>query len=370
MNLDYTDEQKSAKDEIRKLLTEQCDIAQVRRVLEGTEHGYHHAVWRKLGELGWLSAVVPEAQGGMGLDAVFLCALVEELGRALAPVPVFSSICLAVEAVRLFGSERQQAEVLPCLGSGDAIGAFALWEGPGPLQPKLAAEVRDGRLYGSKSPVSDGGVAELAIVAARNSETAEISLYLAHLDQAEVRRESLHSLDPCRPVARLSFEGARVELLARAVGWGAIEHLLDRAAVLSAFEQVGGADRALEEAVSYANTRHAFGRAIGGFQAIRHRLADVYIQIELARSNAYFGAWALSTDSDQLPIAASLARISATRAFELASRELLHVHGGFGMTWEADCHLFYRRSRQLAVALGGINDWRDRLVGRLDRKAA
>lgn len=370
MNLDYTDEQKNAKDEIRKLLNEQCSIAQVRRVLEGRENDYHHAVWRKLGELGWLSATLPDAHGGMGLDPVFLCALAEELGRALAPVPVFSSIYLAAEAVRVFGSERQQAELLPRLGRGDVIGTLALWEGPGSLRPKLAAEVRGDRLYGTKMPVTDGGVADLAVVAARGPGTADVALYVVQLNQPEVQRESLRSLDPCRPVARLSFQGARVEQLGSAIGWNAVEEIVDRAAVFCAFEQVGGAQRALEETVVYANTRHAFGRPIGGFQAIRHRLADVYIQLELARSNAYYGAWALSADSDQMPIAASVARVSATRAFELAARELLHIHGGFGMTWEADCHLFYRRSRQLAVALGGINDWRDRLVGILDRKAA
>ena len=367
MNLDYTEEQKSIKEQIGKLLREQCDITVVRGVIEGKVPDYDRKLWSSLGELGWLAAGTPEQHGGMALDPVFLCGMAEELGLALAPVPVASSVFLAAEIVREHGSDEQQQKLLPQLGTGAVIGTFALWEGPGGLRPKVAAQVRDGKLYGFKSPVADGVVADIAVVAAVTAGSKDPALFMVNLDQPGVRRTPLHTMDPTRPAARLDFSGARVEPLA-ATGWADIEKAVDRAAIFCAFEQVGGAGRALQEAVAYANARYAFGRPIGGFQAIRHRLADVCIQVELARSNAYHGAWALNTPGADLPIAACIARISATRAFELAAREMLHVHGGFGMTWESDCHLFYRRSRQLAVSLGGAGDWSDRLVGILDRQ--
>jgi acyl-CoA dehydrogenase len=370
MNLDYTDEQQAIKAEIGKFLSQRCGLSEVRRVLEGNEADYHRELWRALSELGWLSAAIPAEFGGLGLDRVVLCAVAEELGRALAPVPVSSSIFLAAEAVMALGSVDQKQVLLPGLGSGKTIGTFALWEGPGSLQPRIEARVESGRLHGSKSPVPDGLIADVAIVGARAESSDDIGLFVVQLDQPEVRRERMNGIDPTRPVGRLVFNSARAEPLGNSTGWNAIQRVLERAAVLCAFEQVGAGEKALEQAVAYAHARHAFGRPIGGFQVIKHKLADVFIQLELARSNAYYAAWALNTGSDQLPIAAAIARVSATRAFELAARELVHVHGGFGMTWESDCHVFYRRSRQLALGLGGVNDWRDRLIGLLERGTA
>lgn len=370
MNLDYTDEQKAVKAQIAKLLDQRCSSADVRRVMTGEEPDFHRELWRKLGELGWLSAAIPAEYDGLGLDHVVLCAIAEELGRALAPVPASSSIFLAAEAIRLFGSADQKGEWLPRLGKGEVIGTFALWEGPGSLRPSLDASVHAGRLRGTKYPAPDGFVADIAVVAASCGEHSEVGLFLVDLKQRGVRRERVHSLDESRPSARVVFDGANVERLGDASGWRSVAAVLDRAAILISFEQIGGAQRALGEAVAYAQQRHAFGRPIGGFQAIKHKLVDVYIQIELAKSNAYYAAWALGSQSDQIALAAASARVSATRAFELAARESLHVHGGFGMTWESDCHLFYRRSRRLAVGLGSVNDWRDRLIGLLQQRAA
>lgn len=369
MNLDYTDEQKTIKAQIAKLLQERCSSAQVRRVLLGEEPDFDRRLWRELAGLGWLSAAIPAEYDGLGLDHVTLCAIAEELGRALAPVPMSSSIFLAAEAIAMFGSADQKCEWLPRLGNGEVIGTLALWEGPGALRPTLSTRMRGGRIDGIKYPVHDGGVADVAVVVALCDERAEPAFFLAELGQSAVRRERLRSLDDSRPSARIVFEGARAEPLGEASGWQSVAAVLDRAAVLGSFEQVGGAQRSLDEAVSYAKQRHAFGRPIGGFQAIKHKLVDVFIQVELARSNAYYAAWALATQSSQLPIAAASALVSSTRAFELAARELLHVHGGFGMTWESDCHLFYRRSRRLAGALGSVSDWRDRLIGQLEQQA-
>jgi alkylation response protein AidB-like acyl-CoA dehydrogenase len=146
--------------------------------------------------------------------------------------------------------------------------------------------------------------------------------------------------------------------------------VFDRAAVLIAFEQLGGAQACLDMAVDYAKGRYAFSRQIGSFQAIKHKLADMYVAIELGRSNAYYGAWALSTESSQLPLAAAAARVAASEAYYFAAKENIQAHGGMGFTWEVDCHLFYRRAKLLAVQAGGPGVWKEKLVRRLELKNA
>ena len=161
--------------------------------------------------------------------------------------------------------------------------------------------------------------------------------------------------------------GERVWLF---LGMALAESILSRAAVLLAFEQVGGADKALEMAKSYALERYAFGRPIGSYQAIKHKLADMYVKNELARSNAYYGAWALNADAAELPLAAAAARVAACDAFWFAAKENLQTHGGMGYTWDVDCHLYYRRAQQLGLVAGGAKAWKERLVSQLERRNA
>jgi acyl-CoA dehydrogenase len=178
-------------------------------------------------------------------------------------------------------------------------------------------------------------------------------------------------VDPTRSHAKLTFEGAPAERLgAPGQGWALLQRLLDRAAVLVAFEQVGGAQAALEMARDYALGRFAFGRPIASFQAVKHKMADMYVAIELARSNAYYGAWALSTDAPELPIAAAAARVSATEAFYLSAKECIQIHGGMGFTWEFDCHMYYRRAKLLALSLGSARRWKHELVARIEAARA
>jgi alkylation response protein AidB-like acyl-CoA dehydrogenase len=199
-----------------------------------------------------------------------------------------------------------------------------------------------------------------------------VSLFLVDLRGQGVARAPLQTIDPSRGHARLDFAGAAAEPLGPAgEGWSILERVFDRAAVLTAFEQIGGADRALEMARDYALERMAFGRPIGSFQAIKHMLADMYVSATLARSNAYFGAWALSTGAAELPEAAAAARVSATQAFQQCAKNNIQAHGGMGFTWAFDCHLFYRRSNLLAVNLGGQGQWENKLIARLrERNAA
>jgi acyl-CoA dehydrogenase len=364
LNFDFSDEQKQLRDQARRFLAERCPPAAVRAVLEGS-HSFDRELWRELGALGFLGAAIPEQYGGVGMGELELCVIAEELGRALAPAPAASSIYLAAGFLMAAGDEAQKQAWLPRLASGAAIGTFALAEAPGRVrEASIAAAVVNGRLTGAKTPVADGDVADLAIVAAR--EAGRVSLFLVDLNAAGVTRRVVESIDPTRAQAALAFDAAPAERLGGAgEGMAIAAAVMDRAAVLVAFEQVGGADRALEMARDYALERMAFGRQIGSFQAIKHMLADMYVAATLARSNAYYGAWALSTGSAELPVAAATARVSATQAFQQCAKNNIQVHGGMGFTWAFDCHLFYRRSNGLALSLGSQSTWEDLLIDRL-----
>jgi acyl-CoA dehydrogenase len=366
MNFDFSEELKQLRDQARRFLSEQCSASVVRRSLDG-EEPYAAGLWRGIAEMGWIGAAIPEAFGGAGLGYEGLCVLAEEMGRAAAPVPFGSSAYLAAEAILTAGSDAQRRTYLPRLADGSLIGCFALSEGNGAPEPSAVhARVVGGRLTGAKGPVADGGVAGIAVVVACD-EHRQPGLFVA--DLAGVRRRDLKTLDPTRNHARLEFDSVPVERLGSG-GWGSVQRVLDRAAILFAFEQVGGADACLQMACSYAQERFAFGRPIGSFQAIKHKLADMYVALELARSNAYYGAWALGADATDLPLAAATARVSATEAFDLASKENIQTHGGIGFTWAVDCHLFYRRSKQLGLVIGSAPFWKDRLVDLLETRNA
>jgi alkylation response protein AidB-like acyl-CoA dehydrogenase len=366
MNFDYSDEQKLLKKEARRFLADRCPPARVRAVLENDNAGHDPDLWKAIAEQGWQGAAIPEAYGGLGLGYVELCALAEELGRALAPTPFASSVYFFAEALILAGDEAQKKAVLPGIASGDFIGCIAVSEGPGPVTPdSIRASVREGRLSGVKLPVTDGAAATHAMALAKDE--GGFGLFMVELS-AGVDREALKSVDPSRGVARLAFDAAPcIRVGPEGQGFSLVEQVFDRAAVPLAFEQCGGADRCLELATDYAKERFAFGRQIGSYQAIKHKLADMFIKNELARSNAYHGAWALNTNSPELPLAASSARIAASEAFWYASKENIQVHGGMGFTWQADAHMFYRRSRQLALVAGAPPVWRERLVQQLEK---
>jgi alkylation response protein AidB-like acyl-CoA dehydrogenase len=367
VNFDFSDEQKQLREEARRFLADRCPTTALRAVLEGPQ-AYDKALWQGLAEMGFLGAAIPEEYGGVGLGHLELCVIAEELGRAIAPVPMASSIYLAAEFLMAAGSDAQKSAWLPKLASGEAIGTFALAEGVGKVtEANIKAGVTGGKLSGTKAPVPDGDIADLAVVVARSG--GQVGLFLVDLNGPGVTREVVDSIDPSRSQARLTFDGAPAEPLGGpSEGWRIAADVMDRAAVLVAFEQVGGADRALEMGRDYALDRMAFGRQIGSFQAVKHMLADMYVAATLARSNAYYGAWALSTGSPELPVAAATARVSATDAFQHCAKNNIQVHGGMGFTWAFDCHLFYRRSNALALGLGSKSTWEDLLIDRLRKR--
>ncbi len=282
------------------------------------------------------AVAIPEAFGGAGAGHLELCVIAEEMGRALAPVPFSSTVYLAAEAILLAGSDAQKQKWLPKIASGEAIGTMALFEGKGNPSPQgIKLSGSGGSLNGVKKPVPDGALADFAIVAARTGSSGrdtDVSLFLADMKAGGVEAKSLTNVDPSRGQAELVFNNCKAEPLGRAgEGWGIISQVLDRAAVLMAFEQVGGADRALEMGRDYSLDRIAFG---------------------------------------ELPEAAAAARISATQAFQHCAKNNIQVHGGMGFTWEFDCHMYYRRSNAMALALGSLSYWEDALIDRMRKRNA
>jgi acyl-CoA dehydrogenase len=362
MNFDFSPEQEQFRDQVRRFFQKADGLGQGRALLEKRSEHYSKATWQGLAGLGVQATAIPESFAGLGLGALELCVAAEEIGRALAPVPFLSSVCVCAEAIRLFGTQEQQARWLPGLADGSIIGTWAVVEGD--RADRLETHLEAGKLIGTKMPVLDGMVADVAVVLARNGDAGTV-LALCDLSQpAAVRRRLVGTLDPTRPSARLEFDLAAAVPMALD-GVSAWQRLRDRAAVFLAFEQLGSAEAALNMARGYANDRIAFGRKIGSFQAIKHKLADMFVKIELARSHCYYGAWAISTDAKETPLAAAGARCSAIDALDYAAQENIQVHGGIGVTWEANCHLFYRRARLNGLILGSRFEWQDRLVGAL-----
>ena len=371
MNFDFSDDQNTLRTEIRKFLTKESPLTQARALLEG-EGRYAQGVWSGMAQLGVTSLMLPEDCGGIGLGAMEMCVVAEEVGRQLSPVPLASTMYLAVQAFLLSTQEhspQRQKWLQPV--SGGSVGCLAA---PTDGQKPLAdLPVFDGKtLKGECLLVADGIAAQWGVALARNAAGADV--LVAFQFDTSVQRKALKTLDPSKPYASLSFGGTAAELLDGVSSAAQVlARVRNRAAVMLAFEQLGAADAALEMAAAYAKERKAFGRAIGSYQGIKHKLANLYTNNQLARAHCYYGAWALTADMAQatgapeLAAAAAAARVSTTQALSDAAQENLHTHGGMGYTWELDCHLFYRRARQQAVELGNIHAWREQVAAELQK---
>ncbi len=371
MNFDFSDEQNLLRGEVRKYLAQQSPLSVARTVLEGSGTPYAAAVWQGLVELGATSLMLPDDCGGSRLGALESCVVAEEVGRQLAAVPLASTLYLAVQAILLGASPEQRRRWLAPVAGG-AIGAFAApLDGvvDGSALPRFA----DGRLTGPVDLVADGMAAQWAVVLASGADDHPV--WVASDLSAGLARRPLATLDMSKPVAAWTFEGTPAEALGTALDARVLlARVRNRAAVLLAFEQLGSAEAALEMAAAYARTRHAFGRTIGSYQGIKHKLVDLYNANQLARVHCYYGAWALAADvaapagAPELAAAAAAARVAASHAATQAAHEGLHVHGGIGYTWDMDCHLFMRRARQQAVLLGHEHAWREQLAAELEAR--
>jgi alkylation response protein AidB-like acyl-CoA dehydrogenase len=369
MNFDFSEDQKLLQKTARDFLTEHAPLSVNRDVLESGKD-WNPELWKQTAEMGWQGAAIPEEFGGAGFGHLELSLIATEIGRSLAPIPFAPSVYLATEGILLAGNAAQKKKWLTALAAGGAVGTLAFAEGPGfPSAASLKASYSGGKVSGKKVGVPAANIATVAIVVTKSG--AGLTLALVDLAAGGVTRTPSESIDPTQAVGELVFNNAAAEVLG-AEGKGAelLETLLDRAAVLLAWEQLGGAERAFEMTRDFTMGRYAFGRPIASFQALKHRMADEYVAVELAKSNCYWGAWALSNNDPELALAAPSARVSATEAFDLTSVEMVQMHGGVGYTWEYDCHLFYRRAKQQGLVIGTASTWREKLVQRLVAKSA
>jgi alkylation response protein AidB-like acyl-CoA dehydrogenase len=367
MNFKFSQDQEMMRDSAKRLLADLSSYAAVHKILD-SEATHDANLWKQMAEAGWLSTAIPEEYGGAGMGYLELAVLAEEMGKTLACTPFSSSIYMAAELIKAAGSESQKATYLAKLAAGDAIATVAYAEKGRIDAAGVQVKAQGRKLTGVKSPVVDGLSADLAIVSARDEEG--VSLYLVNLADSKVTRESVATMDRTRKQARLTFNGVDAEPLGKA-GQGAalLDAMSYKAAALFSFEQVGGAQAAMEMAVQYAKERYAFGRPIGSFQAIKHRIADMFVKVETARSSAYYAAWALESAPEKLQQAASGARVMGIDAYAFAAQENVQVHGGIGFTWEANPHLHMKRAKHLESLLGGAIVWRERLMRSLEQAA-
>jgi alkylation response protein AidB-like acyl-CoA dehydrogenase len=352
----FSTEQEQLRSVVRKFLDDKSPEASVRQQM-ATEQGYDPAVWRQMSDqLGLQGLAIPEAYGGSGFGFQELTIVLEEMGRALLCAPYFSTAVLAANALLLSADEDAKTRYLPGIADGTTIATLAhaedngRWDSSG-IQA-TAESTKDGwRISGTKSFVLDGHVSDLLLVAARTS--AGVSLFAVDGDAAGLTRTALSTLDLTRKQARLVLNSVPGVLIGGdGQGWSIIESTLHLAAVALAAEQVGGAQRVLESSVEYAKIRIQFARPIGSFQAIKHKCANVLLAVETAKSAAYYAAECAGVFSDELPVAASLAKSYCSEAYMTAAAENIQIHGGIGFTWEHSAHLYFKRAKSSELFLG------------------
>ena len=359
MNFEFGEDQELLREQARGFLAEHCPPAAVRAVLDG-DVDHDAELWQKIVEMGWTATVIPEEYGGLGLSYLELVVIAEELGRAAAPVPFSSSVYLATEALMICGTQEQKEKWLPLLAAGEAIGTFALSEGNGrPSVKSLNTKLTDGGLSGRKLPVADGRAADFAVVVAASDSGDGASWYLVELEQDGVSREAVRTLDFSRGHAVVEFANAMLNYW-QCAGWGRLTGCLTWLLCLRLGAGWSGRCRddsgaRLRHGTLCLWSRHRF------LSGDKHKLANMYVK-HLARSNCYYGAWALNTDSAELPLAAATARVGAIKAAVFAAEENVQTHGGMGFTWEFDCQFYYRRAKLLGVNVGSEGYWQDRLI--------
>jgi alkylation response protein AidB-like acyl-CoA dehydrogenase len=374
VNFAFSEEQDQLREAVRKFLEAKSPESEVRRLMETTE-GYDPAVWQQMAnELGLQSLHIPEEFGGQGFTFVELGIVLEEQGRALLCAPYFSTVVLAANAILNAGSADEKGALLPGIASGETIATLAFtepngkWDADGITME--ATESGDGyTLNGTKMFVLDGHTADLIVVVARTAGTSGedgISFFTVAGDAAGLTRTALATMDQTRKQAKLEFSDVSAAKLGETgAGWAALSKTLDQAAVGLSNEMVGGAQFVLEESVQYAKDRVQFGRPIGSFQAIKHKCADMLLEVESAKSAAYYSAWAAAEDNDELPVVASLAKAYCSDAYFHAAAENIQIHGGIGFTWEHNAHLYFKRAKSSEILLGDATYHRELLAQRI-----
>ena len=374
MNFAFTEDQDSLRDVVRSFMDAKSTEEDVRTLMD-TESGYDTAVWAQMGgELGLQGLHIPEEFGGQGYGFVELAIVFEEMGRRLLCAPYFATVALAANAILNAGTNDEKAALLPGIASGETIAALAFTEANGRWDADGITMVAKGSgsdwtLDGEKMFVIDGHNADLIVVAARTEGTTGedgISFFTVAGDAAGLTRTPLATMDQTRKQARLEFKGVKATPLGAAgAGWAALSKTLDQAAVCLSNEMVGGAQFVLDMSVEYAKVRVQFGRPIGSFQAIKHKCADMLLEVESAKSAAYYSAWAAAEDNEELPVVASLSKAYCSDAYFHSTAENIQIHGGIGFTWEHPAHLYFKRAKSSEILLGDATYHRELLAQRI-----
>lgn len=377
MNFAFSDEQEELRKSARRFCEEQYSSEVVRRIME-TDSGVDKELWERMAqELGWQAMIIPEEFGGAGFGYIELIVLMEEMGRAVVAAPFFSTVCLAANTLLVAGSDDQKSEYLPGIAEGSRIATVALteesgrWDADG-VATGYAKSGSDYTITGKKMYVLDGDTANTIIVAARadgSSGEDGVSLFIVDENADGVTTKSLQTMDQTRKQAEITFDGVKVPESAR-IGeeggaWADISKVLDLASVALAAEECGGAQQCLDMSVDYAKVRVQFGRPIGSFQAIKHKCADMLVEVESAKSAAYYAGWAAGEDNEELPITAPLAKAYCSEAYFHCAAENIQIHGGIGFTWEHDAHLYFKRAKSSELMLGDPSYHRELLAQRI-----
>jgi alkylation response protein AidB-like acyl-CoA dehydrogenase len=377
MNFGFSEDQELLRNAAREFLTRECPMTYVRRMMDDSR-GFDDAQWAKMAELGWLGLTVPEAHGGAGLGFVDLVVVLEEMGRVVLPGPFFSTAVVAAPALADAASPALQAEWLPKIAAGRARGTLALlersarWDADG-VALEASPDGGGFRLSGTKTFVPDAHTADFLLVAARapGSRGADgLSLLLVDAGDPGIRTTRLQTMDQTRKLCEVELRNVTVPR-SRVIGQpgeGAaiLDRITTRARTGLAAEMCGGAARVLDISVDYAKVREQFGRPIGSFQAIQHKCATMLVQVENARSAAYYAAWAVGSGSPDAALAAAMAKAYGSDAYGHVAAEGIQIHGGIGFTWEHDMHIFFKRAKSSAASFGDASLNREvvaRLIG-------
>ena len=369
MNFAFTEEQDELRKTVRQFLDAKSPETAVREQMD-TETGFDPAVWSQMGEqLGLQGLIVPEEFGGSGYSYVELGIVLEEMGRSLLCAPFFSTVVLAANTLIHSGDDAAKKAHLPGIADGSTIATLAFTEPSGKwdesgITTEATASGDGFTITGTKMFVLDGHTANLVLVAARTAKG--VSLFAVKGDAAGLTRTALSTMDQTRKQAKLEFADTPATLVGtEGEGWTVLSRVLDLAAVGLAAEQVGGAQKVLDMAVEYAKVRVQFGRPIGSFQAIKHKCADMLLEVESAKSAAYYGMWCAAELNDELPSVASLAKAYCSEAYFHATAENIQIHGGIGFTWEHPAHLYFKRAKSSELLFGDPTYHRELLAQRI-----
>ncbi|HXC53208.1 MAG TPA: acyl-CoA dehydrogenase family protein [Candidatus Limnocylindrales bacterium] len=362
MEFGFSSDQEQLKAQVRRFLDSECPLERVRTIMASKEP-HDTGLWKKMAELGWPALTIPEEFGGLGRSWEDLVILAEEAGRSLCPSPILANAA-AARAIAALGSVEQQEKWLPQIASGELIASLAVLEESDDLtQAGVEATAIDSVLTGRKMFVPWGQAVDLLLIAVREEEG--ISLYAVPSDAEGITVTPLRMIDATSRAAEVVLDGVRVSDSQRLGGagtvWRELEKVLDAATVALAAEMVGAADAALRLATEYAKVRKQFGQYIGKFQGVKHRLAEIFVDVESARSLVYFASWAV----DNVPDArahVSMAKAYASIALDRAGEDGIQIHGAVGFTWECDAHLYYKRGRYCRSVDGSVEYHHERLL--------